>query len=1272
MRIFIHTVACAALLGIGSASAQPQTESLSGNAGQIWHGTAAGASAGQWLDLGAVSSGDSRTDLIIGAPGSPSLAGHVYVVFGGPVRSGDLNLSSADTILSGAAAGDRFGTTTAAGNVITAEGSQTRNLVVAAPGALGGKGAVYVFLGGFAIGASLTTADAAYTIVGRAGDQLGTALATADLDNDGFREIIIGAGGNDRMYVIKGGAGLTGTRDLTTSTPDLEIAGVGIGDVMAAADVTGDGISDLLVGSSETDSSRGIVYLFKGKATGGIPTSPDAAFGGIVAGDRAGASLRLLDIDHDGIRDIMVGAPGTEGPGGRTDSGAVYLIWGTPSLANRALADSDVTFYGATAGMQLGTHISAGDINRDTPSDIVMMAPGLGGGAGELDVYYGRSVRTQYGVDAGGGRRVVDFADQTQIDRKIVGDPSVGSIAFTHVFEVTGEGARDIVATVPTQDSGAGAVYFTLSPSLVPSTTTVPVVVNHGSTSGSLAVAITNRSIVAVTWATSATQPWLSGSPATGSTTSAAPGQLSAMVNAAGLAGGTYTATLNVSSTSKHLEMTVPITVNVTVTDFRASIDTPASGATVRQPFFMTGYAIDPTSPTGTGVDQVQVIAYRNDGSSGPGTFLGIASYGAPRSDIGAAYGARFTNSGYGIRVAGLAPGSYRLVAFPRNPATGTFPFSVMTTVTIVPALSQGGDVDGDAIGDLTLYKANGDWAVRTSSSSYASGLMKSWGGPGYTAARGDYDGDGKLDFGVYREATGDWYVLLSGANYTTTLAKNWGGAGYKPVAADYDGDGKTDFGVYNTANGYWYILTSSSGYASSINANWGGAGYIPVPNLDFDGDAKADITIFNRTTGAWNILKSSTNFTTAQAVTWPAIGTMIVAGDWDGDAKADVGFYNRGTGRWYIARSTTGYAAGSAIDLTFGGGGTMPVVGDFDGDGRIDAATFMAGTWSIRTSSSGYAATLTVSGFGAGGDLPVSGAVSLDIVDDSLRATDVDGDRRSDLTIYGTSSAYWYTLTSSTGYAGAVNTNFGGSGYAPVPGDFDGDGKADRVLYQASSGNWYVLFSSTNFTTSLMKNVGGTGWTPVPGDYDGDGKSDFIVYNTSTGQWYGLKSGSGYTTTINLFWGGSGYTAAPADFDGDGKADLATYQNSTGVWSVLLSSSGYTTTLSKTSGGAGQIPVAADYDADGKADFAAYHTTSGVWSILKSSTNYTTTQTIGWGGTGYAPVKGDYDADGRADLAIYQVSTGNWYILLSGSNFTTTMSKNWGGAGYIAVPMYP
>src|SRR5215510_9741634 len=122
MRTVLQTLACAAVLGLGTANAQ--TISINGNADQIWRGTQLGAKAGQWLDLGAVSAGDGRSDLIIGAPGTASIAGAVYVIYGGPTRTGDLSLGNADTIITGAAAGDQFGATTAAGNVITAEGSQ--------------------------------------------------------------------------------------------------------------------------------------------------------------------------------------------------------------------------------------------------------------------------------------------------------------------------------------------------------------------------------------------------------------------------------------------------------------------------------------------------------------------------------------------------------------------------------------------------------------------------------------------------------------------------------------------------------------------------------------------------------------------------------------------------------------------------------------------------------------------------------------------------------------------------------------------------------------------------------------------------------------------------------------------------------------------------------------------------------------------------------------------------------------------------------------------
>src|SRR5262245_29081380 len=174
------------------------------SADQIWEGVQSGSKAGAWLDQGALRARtfaqDHRRDLIIGAPGGPGIVGQVHVIYGGPVRTGTITLATADATITGAALGDLFGTSTAAGNIISVEGVEPKNLVVGAPGANGGKGVVYLFAGSFAQGQQLTTADAVMTIVGAPGDQLGAMLATADLNNDGHREIIIGAPGNSKVY----------------------------------------------------------------------------------------------------------------------------------------------------------------------------------------------------------------------------------------------------------------------------------------------------------------------------------------------------------------------------------------------------------------------------------------------------------------------------------------------------------------------------------------------------------------------------------------------------------------------------------------------------------------------------------------------------------------------------------------------------------------------------------------------------------------------------------------------------------------------------------------------------------------------------------------------------------------------------------------------------------------------------------------------------------------------------------------------------------------
>jgi hypothetical protein len=105
------------------------------------------------------------------------------------------------------------------------------------------------------------------------------------------------------------------------------------------------------------------------------------------------------------------------------------------------------------------------------------------------------------------------------------------------------------------------------------------------------------------------------------------------------------------------------------------------------------------------------------------------------------------------------------------------------------------------------------------------------FGGPGYTAAPADYDGDGKADGCVYMESTGLWIILpsstLSASGYVP-VSGVFGGPGFVPVPADYTGDGMADAAVYDEATGNWYIV-AIDGSRVAWPVQHGGYGYTPV-----------------------------------------------------------------------------------------------------------------------------------------------------------------------------------------------------------------------------------------------------------------------------------------------------------------------------------------------------------------------------------------------------------------------------------------------------------
>jgi hypothetical protein len=58
--------------------------------------------------------------------------------------------------------------------------------------------------------------------------------------------------------------------------------------------------------------------------------------------------------------------------------------------------------------------------------------------------------------------------------------------------------------------------------------------------------------------------------------------------------------------------------------------------------------------------------------------------------------------------------------------------------------------------------------------------------------------------------------VATSESNYTTSVIKQWGTSGDVPANGDYTGDGKEEFAVWRPSDGNWYWLTSESNWTTS------------------------------------------------------------------------------------------------------------------------------------------------------------------------------------------------------------------------------------------------------------------------------------------------------------------------------------------------------------------------------------------------------------------------------------------------------------------------
>lgn len=456
------------------ASCRLEDDDLSTAAVLSLTGTAASAILGWALTgVGEEESGGSPY-LVVGAPGTSTDAGAVYVLaYPGP---GSLTLpgTAPALTLSGSGAEQAGVSLDASGDLLESDG----HLLVGAytlSDEDSNVGAAYLLSGPLASDGALSDLYTTRLMGETAEDRVGFAVALGE-DDSGAALLAVGtpfAGGESddgAVYVLD--ETVTGDvvpADVTRLTGAQY--GEGVGSAVAWGDLDDDGHLDLIIGSAARDTTfgnEGAVYVVYGPVSdtfelGGPETG--AILRGNVPGAQAGRSVSGgPDVDGDGNGDLLIGGP--QQFSDTTSPGLAWLVYGPvsgtidlPSTESASSDPSHLLWTGSESGDLAGISVSiVGDLDADGMADLLT---GANGASPAGDAYADQGAAyVLYGPPSGSGNPL-SSAGATL--RGVSGGDGAGH-AVAAAGDVDGDGYADFLVGAYNRSAGAtvavGAAYL--------------------------------------------------------------------------------------------------------------------------------------------------------------------------------------------------------------------------------------------------------------------------------------------------------------------------------------------------------------------------------------------------------------------------------------------------------------------------------------------------------------------------------------------------------------------------------------------------------------------------------------------------------------------------------------------------------------------------------------------------------------------------------------------------------------------------------------------